>query len=117
MGGGIGFDMTADDADLSLVVTLRYWREEDNWVGKCDELGVSTFDPSLDTLVTELQEMAEDHIALLQETGTLDDFLERFGISPESGGVASRSLEVAANSTSDLVQIHKLRIGQLTHSA
>ena len=108
--------MTVDNADLSLVVTLRYWREDDHWVGKCDELGVSTFDPSLDTLVTELQEMAEDHIALLQETGTLDDFLERFGISPVTQGVASRSLEVAVNSTSDLVQIHKLRIGQLTHS-
>ena len=67
--------MTADDANLSLVVTLRYWREDDCWVGRCDELGVSTFDPSLDTLVTELQEMAEDHIALLQETGSLDDFL------------------------------------------
>lgn len=109
--------MTADDADRSLVVTLRYWREDDLWVGKCDELGVSTFDPSLDTLVSELQEMAEDHIDLLLETGSLDDFLERFGISLEPDGVPSRTCELPVNSTSDLVQLHKLRIGQLTPSA
>ncbi len=109
--------MTADDADRSLVVTLRYWREDDFWVGKCDELGVSTFDPSLDTLVSELQEMAEDHLDLLQETGSLDDFLERFGINPEPDSTASRTCELSVNSTSDLVQLHKLRIGQLTPSA
>ena len=109
--------MTGNDADLSLVVTLRYWREDDLWIGKCDELGVSTFDPSLDTLVTELQEMAEDHVVLLQETGSLDDFLDQFGISPELNGAASRTCELSVNSTSDLVQFHKLRIGQLTPSA
>ena len=87
------------------------------WVGKCDELGVSTFDPSLDTLVTELREMAEDHIALLEETGSLGDFLHRFGINPELDGAASRTCELSVNSTSDLVQFHKLHIGQLTHSA
>lgn len=37
--------MTADDAIRSLSVTLRYWRKDDLCVGKCDELGVSTFDP------------------------------------------------------------------------
>ncbi len=109
--------MTGNDADLSLVVTLRYWREDDVWVGKCDELGVSTFDPTLDTLVTELREMAEDHIALLQETGSLDDFLDRFGVNPEPADTPSRTCELPVNSTSDLVQFHKLRIGQLTHSA
>ena len=87
------------------------------WVGKCDELGVSTFGPSLDTLVSELQEMAEDHLDLLQETGSLDEFLERFGISLEPDGVPSRTCELSVNSTSDLVQFHKLRIGQLTPSA
>ncbi len=109
--------MTGNDADLSLVVTLRYWREDDVWVGKCDELGVSTFDPSLDTLVTELREMAEDHIAFLEETGSLSDFLDRFGINPEPDGTASRTCELSVNSTSDLVRFHKLHVGQLTHSA
>lgn len=109
--------MTGNDADLSLVVTLRYWREDDVWVGKCDELGVSTFDPSLDTLVTELREMAEDHVAFLEESGSLGDFLDRFGINPELNGAASRTCELSVNSTSDLVQFHKLHVGQLTHSA
>ena len=109
--------MTGNDADLSLVVTLRYWREDDLWIGKCDELGVSTFDPSLDTLVTELQEMAEDHVAFLEETGSLSDYLDRFGLNPEPDGAPSRTCELSVNSTSDLVQIHKLRIGQLTPSA
>lgn len=71
--------MTADDAHRSLVLTVRYWREDDHRVGKCEELGVSSFDPSLDTLVTELQETAEDQIVLLQEIGSLDDFMKRFG--------------------------------------
>ena len=109
--------MTGDDANRSLVITLRYWREDEYWVGKCDELGVSTFDPSLDTLVAELQEMAEDHIALLQETGSLDDFFDRFGIKSEPDIKASRTCELSVKSTSDLVQFHKLNIGQLTHSA
>ena len=109
--------MTGNDADLSLVVTLRYWREDDVWVGKCDELGVSTFDPSLDTLVTELREMAEDHVAFLEESGSLGDFLDRFGINPELNGAAPRTCELSVNSTSDLVQFHKLHVGQLTHSA
>lgn len=37
--------MTTDDAVRSLSVTLRYWRKDDLCVVKCDELGVSTFDP------------------------------------------------------------------------
>ena len=109
--------MTSDAADLTLVVTLRYWREDDCWVGRCEELGVSTFDPSLDTLVAELPEMAEDHLALLEETGSLDDFFDRFGINPEPEGGISRTCELSVNSTSHLVQFHKLRISQLAHSA
>ena len=87
------------------------------WVGKCDELGVSTFDPLLDTLVTELREMAEDQVAFLEETGSLGDFLDRFGINPEPDGTALRTCELSVNSTSDLIQFHKLHLGQLTHSA
>ena len=34
LGRGIGSAMTGNDAGLSLVVTLRYWREDDVWVGK-----------------------------------------------------------------------------------
>ena len=109
--------MASDATDLTLVVTLRYWREDDCWVGRCEELGVSTFDPSLDTLVAELREMAEDHIALLEETGSLNDFLDRFGIKPEPAGATSRTCEVAVNSTSDLVQFHKLQIRQPAYSA
>ena len=107
--------MTVDDTNLTLVVTLRYWQEGDCWVGQCDELGVSTFDPSLDTLVTELREMAEDHIALLQETGSLGDFLDRFGINPAPENTAPRTCELAVNSTSHLIQFHKLHIDQPAH--
>ena len=108
--------MTVDDTNLTLVVTLRYWQEDDCWVGRCDELGVSTFDQSLDTLVEELQEMAEDHISLLEETGILEDFFDRFGIKPEPDSTTSRTFELAVNSTSDLVQFYKLSIGQPAHA-
>ena len=109
--------MTGDDANLTLVVTLRYWQEDDCWVGRCDELGVSTFDPSLDTLVSELREMAEDHIALLEETGSLGDFFDRFAIDPKPESTTSRICELAVNSTSDLVQFHKLHIGQPAYAS
>ena len=109
--------MTVDDTNLTLVVTLRYWQEDDCWVGRCDELGVSTFDQSLDTLVEELQEMAEDHISLLEETGSLEDFFDRFGIKPQPDSTTSRTCELTVNSSSDLIQFHKLLIGQPAHSS
>ena len=63
---------------ISLTVSML--REGDNWVGVCEELGVSTFAESIDDLLKELQVLITQHLNALEENGARSSFFKKHGI-------------------------------------
>jgi predicted RNase H-like HicB family nuclease len=63
-----------------ITVTVTASREGDVWVGVCQELGVSTFDESLDTLLKELKVLIVQHLNALEKSGARADFFKKHGI-------------------------------------
>jgi predicted RNase H-like HicB family nuclease len=75
---------------ISLTVTMS--REGDVWVGVCKELGVSTFDESLDTLLNELKALIAQHLNALERNGVRDDFFKKHGIHIQTTPIAEARL-------------------------
>ena len=53
-------------------LTMRYEREDDRWVGVCEELGTSTYDADLETVLHELNALETD--------GERERVFNRYGI-------------------------------------
>ena len=63
-----------------VMLTLRFEREDKNWVGTCVELGTSTFARSLPKVQEELHELVADHLNALEEVGERERFVEKHRI-------------------------------------
>jgi predicted RNase H-like HicB family nuclease len=75
-------------AMVYITLTIKAVREGDVWVGVCDELGVSTFDESLDTLLKELRILILQHMNALERSGARAEFFKKHGIEVHAAGVA-----------------------------
>ena len=63
-----------------ITVTLRFYEEEDQWVGRCLELGTMACGDTREIAEEALQEAMEMKIEGLAELGELDSFLAKHGI-------------------------------------
>ena len=61
-------------------LTLRFHIEGMDWVGVCVELGTSTSAQTLEECRYELEELATDHIEVLEEIGERERFFTELGI-------------------------------------
>ena len=61
-------------------LTMRYEREDDLWVGVCEELGTSTYDAELETVMHELGELVLHELNALEADGEREGFFSRYGI-------------------------------------
>jgi len=50
-------------------LTMRYELDDGVWVGVCEELGTSTYDPELETVVDELGELVLHELNALEADG------------------------------------------------
>lgn len=73
-------------------LTMRYELEDDLWVGVCEELGTSTYDPELETVMHELGELVLHELNALEADGEREGAFSRFGIEtrPVPGNVLRR---------------------------
>jgi predicted RNase H-like HicB family nuclease len=81
-----------------ITVTVTASREGDMWVGICQELGVSTFDESLDTLLKELKVLILQHLNSLEKNGARADFFKKHGIRLHGIGAAVPPLNIRLRS-------------------
>jgi predicted RNase H-like HicB family nuclease len=58
-------------------LTLRIRREDDQWVGYCDELGTSTYGSDLQKVKEAIVELVMLHARTLAEVGELESFLRK----------------------------------------
>ena len=64
----------------SVILTLRYSREGENWVGICQGLSTSTFADTLEHCQQELIELVIEHLNVLEEIGQRERFFHDWGI-------------------------------------
>ncbi|MDE2769503.1 MAG: hypothetical protein OXO54_06220 [Chloroflexota bacterium] len=61
-------------------LTMRYELEGDVWVGVCEELGTSTYDPELEAVMHELGELVLHELNALEADGEREGVFGRYGI-------------------------------------
>ena len=61
-------------------LTMRYELDDEAWVGVCEELGTSTYDSDLETVMHELGELVLHELNALEADGEREGVFSRFGI-------------------------------------
>ncbi len=69
-----------------VVLHAHYWKENEQWLGECDELGTATFADTIEEVQAELKAMILLHLNTLEETGERDRFFKERGIKIYSEG-------------------------------
>ena len=65
---------------LRVGLTMRYELDDDVWVGVCEELGTSTYDADLETVMHELSELVLHELDALEADGERESVFSRCGI-------------------------------------
>ena len=68
-----------------IIVNVEFRREEGKWLGRCPELGTSTFGDSLEEVQEALPALIVEHVNLLEEAGARERFFKKHGIPFHSG--------------------------------
>ena len=61
-------------------LTLLFYKEEDQWIGECKELGISTYGDTIEEVRLELPELVELHVNALEQIGEREKFFRENGI-------------------------------------
>lgn len=64
-----------------VVLTLAFHQEDKRWLGRCLELGTSTYGRTLKQVHAELVELVELHLNALEDAGERERFFEEHGIT------------------------------------
>ena len=72
--------MAIGTVDGHVILTLRYEREGNKWVGTCHELSTSTFARTLKGCQQELAELVAEHLNVLEQAGQRERFFSEWGI-------------------------------------
>ncbi len=67
--------------DAYVVVTLEIHREQNQWLGRCVELGTATFGDSVDEVAEELADLVALHLNGLEDAGELERFFANHDIT------------------------------------
>ena len=72
--------MPPDTVEGHVILTLKYEREGNKWVGTCHELGTSTFARTLKRCQEELTELVGEHLNTLEQAGQRERFFRDWDI-------------------------------------
>ena len=77
--------MEAEASEGYVILTLKYEREGNKWVGTCHELSTSTFARTLrrknaQAMPAELTELVTEHLDVLEQSGQRERFFRDWGI-------------------------------------
>ena len=72
--------MSEDTVEGHVILTLKYERQGNKWVGTCHELGTSTFARTLKRCQEELVELVAEHLNVLEQAGQRERFFRDWEI-------------------------------------
>ncbi|MDV2989061.1 MAG: hypothetical protein P3T54_02715 [Dehalogenimonas sp.] len=92
--------MTSSNGYIQL--TLEFSREGRRWLGRCRELGTSTFGRTLTEADAKLREAVDCHLNTLEEVGERERFFRdhHIVVRPAAAGRAMVEVEMPAESAS-----------------
>ena len=77
-----------------VVLTLEFRKEDDVWLGRCKELGTSTFADTLEAVNEELRDLIILHLNGLEQAGEIARFFNEYGIEYHTAPVRSVRSEI-----------------------
>ncbi len=57
-------------------LTLRFFKEEDQWIGECLETGISTYGDTIEEVQKELPDLIAMHFNAVEEMGDIGQYLK-----------------------------------------
>ena len=63
-----------------VVLTLEFWQEDGQWLGRCRELGTATFAATLEQVRAELDDLVTLHLNGLEDIGEAERVLKERGV-------------------------------------
>lgn len=73
-----------------VILHVRYWEENNQWLGDCVELGTATFADAFEDVRRELREMIDLHLNTLEETGEREAFFKEHKIKVFADGQVTK---------------------------
>ena len=89
--------MPPGETEGYVLLTLKFEREGNKWVGICLELGTSTFARTLKRCVEELRGLVIEHLNVLEEVGERERFFQTWGIEFHRERVAPTEVTIHGN--------------------
>jgi len=62
-------------------LTLRFFKEDNQWIGECLETGITTYGDTIDEVQKELPELITLHFNSIEDMGDMEDCLKKNGIT------------------------------------
>ena len=76
-----------------VILSFAFRQEADRWLAECIELGTATYAETFAQARTELTELVELHLDVLEMTGEREHFFEKHGIKCYEGKPPARITE------------------------
>jgi len=78
--------MRKASAKCVVILHAHYWRNQNQWLGECVELGTTTFADTFEDVQRELKDMIVLHLDTLESVGERDNFFKEHEIKTYSEG-------------------------------
>lgn len=97
--------------DGYVILTLRFFHEEGQWVGDCEELGVAHCGDSLDEVRAGLEELLMLTLNTMESVGDRERFLAEHGITLHPSDRPTPTQEYHVLPDTHLVEPKRIPIG------
>ena len=97
--------------DGYVILTFRFFQEEGQWVGDCEELGVAHCGDSLDEVRAGLEELLILTLSTMESVGERERFFAEHGITLHPSDQPAPTQEYHVLPDSHLVEPKRIPIG------
>ena len=98
-------------AEGYVILTLRFFQEDDQWVGDCEELGVAHCGDSLDEARAGLEELLALTLNTMKSVGERERFFAEHGITLHPSDQPASAQEYQVLPDTHLVEPKRIPIG------
>lgn len=94
-----------------VILTLRFFQEDDQWVGDCEELGVAHYGETLDEARAGLEELLVLTLHTMESVGERERFFAEHGITLHPSDQPTPTQEYHVLPDTHLVEPKRIPIG------
>jgi predicted RNase H-like HicB family nuclease len=99
-----------------ITVTFKVHKEDDQYVARCIELGISTCAASLEEAEQRIEEATSLYMNTLEEVGECERVFEEAGLTINPGEPMAHDVTLTANTDDEYVSARNARLPQYAFS-